>query len=195
MRHFILLCLLATFSVATVAAPRKPITSFKKLRQDETVVVGRVEMVPAFGEYGQRLRGPMSGKFENKIFMMAEPEYYELTEEPGMGEFKGRIDATFGEEFHVKSSNQPFYFIAGMFYLSLGQGSMPEIAYFPGGFKVDIRPTDKAIYIGTLRYHRNEFFEVTNIEVIDEYERVKAEFVHQFGTEHELRKALMTSVE
>ena len=195
MRQFILLCVLAAFSITATAAPRKPITSFKKLGKNETVIVGRVELVPPLGEHGQRLRGIMSGKFENKMFMMAEPEYRELLEEPGMGDFKGRIDATFGEEFFVKSSRESFYLIAGMMYLQMGYNTMPDLAYFPGGYKVNIRPDDKAVYIGTLRYHRNEFFEVTRIEVIDEYERVKAEFVHQFGIEHELRKTLMTSVE
>ena len=195
MRRLLLICVLVAFSVTTAAAPRKPITSFKKLGKNETVLVGRVELVPPLGEHEQRLRGIMSGKFENKMFMMAEPEYRELTEEPGMGDFKGRIDAPFGEEFFVKSSREPFYFIAGMMYLQLGHNTMPDLAYFPGGFKVDIRPDDKAIYIGTLRYHRNVFFETTNIEVIDEFTRVNAEFIKQFGEAHKLRKALMTPVE
>jgi hypothetical protein len=193
MRRSLILFALSLFCVSAAAGPRKPISSFSKLSANETVVVGRVELVPPLHEHDQRLRGPMSGKFANKMFMMVEAEYRKLTEEPGMGDFKGRIDASFGEEFMVRSSNKPFYIIAGMMYLSLGYG-MVDQAYFPGGLEADIKPDDKAVYIGTIRYHRNEFFEVTDSEIIDDYERANTEFKKQFGDEHPLRKALLNPV-
>jgi len=194
MRRLLILFTLGSFCVSAAAGPRKPISSFSKLRANETVVVGRVELMPPLHEHDQRLRGPMSRKFENKMFMMIDAEYWQLTEEPGFGDFKGRIDASFGEEFMVRSSNETFYIIAGMMYLSLGYG-MPDQAYFPGGLEADIKPDDKAVYIGTIRYHRNEFFEVTDSEIIDDYERVNAEFKKQFGEEHQLRKALLIPVQ
>jgi hypothetical protein len=193
MRRLFTLLALSAFCFSAIAGARKPITSFKKLGANETVVVGRVELVPPLHEHDQRLRGPMSGRFANKMFMMIDDEHWELTEEPGFGDFKGRIDARFGEEFIVRSSNRPFYIIAGMMYLSLGHG-VPDQAYFPGGLKADIKPGDKAVYIGTIRYHRNEFFEVTDAEIIDDYDRVNAEFKMQFGDQHPLRKALLTPV-
>ena len=193
MRRLLILFALSSFCFSATAGARKPIDSFKKLGANETIVVGRVELVPPLHEHDQRLRGPMSKKFANEMFMMVDAEYWELTEEPGFGDFKGRIDARFGEEFVVRSSNQPFYIIAGMMYLSLGHG-LPDQAYFPGGLEADIKPGDKAVYIGTLRYHRNEFFEITDAEIFDDYERVNAEFKKQFGDEHPLRKALLTPV-
>ncbi len=50
------------------------------------------------------------------------------------------------------------------------------------------------IYIGTIQYHRNEFFEVTKSAIVDDYERANAEFKKKFGTKHPLRKALLTPV-
>ena len=193
MRRLGILAAALCVCVSAVAGPRKSIDSFDKLGANETIVVGRVELVPALHEHDQRLRGPMTGKFENKMFMMVEAEYRELTEEPGMGDFKGRIDAAFGEEFVVRSTDEPFFIIAGMMYLSLGHG-LPDAAYFPGGLEARIRPGDKAVYIGTIRYHRNEFFEVTDTEIVDEYDRVNAEFTSRFGNRHPLRKALLTPV-
>jgi len=193
MRRLFILLALSSFCVAATAGARKPISSFKKLGANQTVVVGRVELVPPLHEHDQRLRGPMSGKFENKMFMMVDAEYWELTEEPAFGDFKGRIDARFGEDFIVRSSNEPFYIIAGMMYLSLGHG-LPDQAYFPGGLEADIGSGDKAVYIGTIRYHRNEFFEVTDVKIVDDYERVNAEFKRQFGDTYPLRKALLTPV-
>ena len=193
MRRLSILIALGFFCVSAAAAPRKPISSFRKLGANETVVVGRVELVPPLHEYDQRLRGPMSRKFANKMFMMVDAEYWKLTEEPGFGDFKGRIDASFGEEFFVRSRSEPFYIIAGMMYLSLGYG-MPDQAYFPGGLEANIKPDDRAVYIGTIRYHRNEFFEVTDSEIIDDYDRVNIEFKKQFGDEYPLRKALLIPV-
>jgi hypothetical protein len=190
MRRLFILFALSAFCLSAIAGARKPISSFKKLSADETVVVGRVELVPPLHEHDQRLRGPMSGRYANKMFMMVDEEYWELTEEPGFGDFKGRIDARFGEEFVVRSNTDPFYIIAGMMYLSLGHG-LADQAYFPGGLKADLKPDDKAVYIGTIRYHRNEFFEVTNVEIIDDHERVNAEFKKRFGDQHPLRKALL----
>ena len=192
-RRLFILVVLSVFCFSAIAGARKPIGSFKKLGANETVVVGRVELVPPLHEHDQRLRGPMSRRFENKIFMMSDKEYWEMTEEPGLGDFKGRIDATFGEEFVVRSSNEPFFIIAGMMYLSLGHGP-PDQAYFPGGLKADIRPGDKAVYIGTIRYYRDEFFEVNDAEIVDDYDRVNSEFERQFGDEYPLRKALLTPV-
>ena len=120
-------------------------------------------------------------------------EYRELTEEPGWGDFKGRIDAPFGEEFIVRSPNEPFYVIAGMMILTMGR-SGTDNAYFPGGLKANIRPGDKAVYIGTIRYHRDEFFEITDAEIVDEYDRVKAEFEELLGNTFPLRKALLSPV-
>ena len=193
MRRLLILLALSSFCVSAVAASRKPISSFAKLRVNETLVVGRVELVPPLHEHDQRLRGIGSGKFANKMFMIVDAEYRELTEEPGRSDFKGRIDAGLGEEFIVRTSNEPFHIIAGMMYLSLGHG-MPDQAYFPGGLEAKIKPDDKAVYIGTIRYHRDEFFEVTEVEIVDDYERVNTEFIEQFGNEHPLRKALLILV-
>jgi hypothetical protein len=90
----------------------------------------------------------------------------------------------------VRSSSEPFYVIAGMMMLSLGHGT-PDQAYFPGGLKANIRPDDRAVYIGTIRYHRNEFFEITDAEIVDDYDRVKAESERQLGRKYPLRKALL----
>ena len=40
---------------------------------------------------------------------------------------------------------------------------------FPAPIELDLRPGDKAIYIGTLRMHRDEFHEVTKAELRDDY--------------------------
>lgn len=67
-------------------------------------------------------------------------------------------------------------------------------AYFPGGLKATIRPRDKAVYIGTIRYYRDEFFDVSKVRIKDDYTHAKAEFKKKFGKKYSLRKALLKKV-
>jgi hypothetical protein len=62
---------------------------------------------------------------------------------------------------------------------------------FPGPIEFDIRPADKAIYVGTLRLHRDEFREVTRAEVHDHFDAAYADFTRKFGPGLPLRTALL----
>jgi hypothetical protein len=64
----------------------------------------------------------------------------------------------------------------------------------PGPIEFDIRPSDKATYVGTLRLHRDEFNEVTRAELIDDYARALADFRLKFGAEAVLRRAIARPV-
>jgi hypothetical protein len=54
----------------------------------------------------------------------------------------------------------------------------------------DIKSTEKAVYVGTLRLHRDEFNEVTKAEILDHYAGASAEFKKKFGNRTVLRKAM-----
>jgi hypothetical protein len=178
---------------ACVGAAREPVDSLSGLGGDETVVVGRIEIVPPLRKDEQKLKGLNSGSFENKVFLLANEHYRVLTDEPGMGDYAGRIEAILGKNFFVRSNNKPFFILGGMMYLDLG-GQETNRAYFPGGLKVPLKPGDKAVYVGTVQYHRNEFFEITKAAIVDDYDRANAEFKKKFRTKTPLRKALLTPV-
>jgi molybdopterin synthase catalytic subunit len=57
---------------------------------------------------------------------------------------------------------------------------------------VSLKPGDRAVYIGTVRYHRNEFWEITKVAIVDDYDRANADFRKKFGAKTPLRKALLT---
>jgi hypothetical protein len=178
---------------ACVGPAREPVDSLSGLNGGETVVVGRIELVPPLRKNEQKLKGLGTGNFENKIILIADEQYRTLTDEPGMADYAGRIEAILGKNFFVRSDSKPFYILGGMLYLDLGGQEMNR-AYFPGGLKVSIKPGDKAVYVGTVRYHRNEFFEITKAAIIDDYDRANAEFKKKFGAKYPLRKALLTTV-
>ena len=175
-----------------VGAAREPIDSMGGLGGDETIVVGRVELVPPLRKDEQKIKHVI-GDVENKIFLITDDHYRVLKEEPGMSDFAGRIEAKIGKTFFVRSSSKPFFILSGMLFLDIG-GQESNRAYFPGGLKVALKSGDKAVYIGTIQYHRNEFFEVTKSVIVDDYERANAEFKKKFGTKYPLRKALLTPV-
>ncbi len=178
---------------ACVGAAREPIDSLGSLGGDETIVVGRIELVPPLRKEEQRLKGLGTGGAENKIVLVADERYRALTEELVMADYTGRIEATLEKNFFVRSNSKPFFILGGMLYLDLG-GSEMNRAYFPGGLKVSIKPGDKAVYVGTVQYHRNEFFEVTKVVIVNDYERANAEFKKKFGARYPLRTALLTTV-
>jgi hypothetical protein len=186
------LLLLGTLG-ACVGPAREPVSSLSGLNGGETVVVGRIELVPPLRKNEQKLKGLGTGNFENKIILIADEQNRALTDEPGMSDYAGRIEAILGKNFFVRSDSKPFYILGGMLYLDLGGKEMNR-AYFPGGLKVSIKPGDKAVYVGTVQYHRNEFFEITKAAIVDDYDRANAEFKKKFGAKYPLRKALLTTV-
>ena len=175
---------------ACVGAAREPLESLSELQNGETIIVGRVELVPALRKGEQKLSGLNSSSFENKVFMITDEHNRVLTHEPEMADYAGRIEAELGKDFFVRSTDKPFYILGGMMYLDLG-GTEVNRAYFPGGLKVSINPGDKAVYIGTIQYHRNEFFEITKVVIVDDYAQANKEFKKKFGTSLSLHKALL----
>lgn len=180
-------------ALAGCAGPaRERVDSFSEVGSGETVVVGRIELVPPLGKGEQKIQVINSGSFENIVFLMADENYRVLKGDPTNSDFGGRIEATLERTFFVRSSDRPFYILGGLLWLEFGRGSSK--AYFPGGLKVSLQPGDKAVYIGTVRYYRNEFWDFTKISIVDDYSRANTEFRKQFGTKIPLRKALVTPV-
>jgi len=66
-----------------------------------------------------------------------------------------------------------------------------EPSVFARGAQGAAQAGDKAVYIGTVRYTRDEFFEIKKVAIVDDYERANSEFRKKFGTKIALRKALL----
>ena len=189
-----------TFAALAVALPavmagcapaaRVPLDSLDALGTEEMVVVGRVELVPPLRKGEQRIRGNVVGNFENRMFLITDEQPRPLPRELKLADYAGRVEAPLGSTFFVRSRSAPFYLLGGVLFLDFG-GDTQQRAHFPGGLQVAARPGDRAVYIGTLRYHRDEFFEISRVVVVDDYAQANAEFVKKFGTRYPLRKVLL----
>jgi hypothetical protein len=186
-----LYALLALALAGCAPAPRAPLNSLGDLASDEVMLVGRVELDPPLRKGEQRIRGNVIGDFENRLYLLADEKLRPMPDEPRVADYAGRIEAPLGSTFFVRSKGAPFYILGGVLFLEMGGSSMQR-AYFPGGMQVVIKPGDRAVYIGTLRYYRDEFFEVKRVSVVDDYRAASAEFAAKFGSQAVLRKALMT---
>jgi hypothetical protein len=185
--------LLVLTLAACAPAARAPLTSLNGLNSDEVVIVGKVELVPALRKGEQKIRGMVVGNIENTMLLMMDEKLRPLPEDPRIADYAGRIEAPIGSTFFVRSKAAPSYVLGGMLFLDIGGGSTQK-AFFPGGFQIAAKPGDRAVYVGTLRYHRDEFFEVTRITVVDDYREANAEYEAKFGKGQALRKALLTRV-
>jgi len=188
-----LVAIAALALAACAPAPRAPLNALSELGSDEVVLVGKVELVPALAKHEQKIRGNVVGNFENRMVLVMDEKLRPLPEDLRLADYAGRIEALMGSTFFVRSKAQPAYVLGGVVFLDMG-GNSQQKAYFPGGFQVAAKPGERAVYIGTLRYHRDEFFEVQRVTVVDEYKQASAEFEAKFGKGQTLRRALLTRV-
>ena len=186
----------ALFALALAAcapAPREPLSGLESLGRDEVVLVGRVEIVPPLRKGEQKIGGNVIGNFKDRMFLLLDDKLRPLPQDPRVADYAGRIEAPLGGTFFVRSKAAPAYLLGGILFLEF-TGSSQQRVYFPGGLRVDVKPGDRAVYVGTLRYTRDEFFEIKRTQIVDEHREAAKEFAAKFGGGATLRKALMAPV-
>jgi hypothetical protein len=187
----------ATLVAAGCVSVSEGVDNMKELDTDSVLVVGKIEVVPPIKpeEQSYKANDPFNSKrhFMGRavMFMSDKPDYREHTGHA--------LNPPLEQVYFVKVPRSQRYMVKGsvtmafaMRVVSRRQAVTEQTELlFPAPAELDIRPSDKAIYIGTLRLHRDEFHEVTRAEVRDEFVAANAEFKKKFGAEVTLRKALM----
>ncbi|HUX89226.1 MAG TPA: hypothetical protein VMV48_00865 [Gallionellaceae bacterium] len=175
-----------------VGFPRDTLGSLSELGSEETLVVGRVEIVPDLLDSEQTIKLLGNTDYWKKtMFILTSEENREIRGKLKESDQKNQIRAELNKNFYVSNANKSFFIIGGMLYQEISAKYENKLI-FPGGYKVSIKPGDKAVYIGTLQYHRNEYLEITKMFIVDDYERANAEFKKKYGVKYSLRKALLT---
>jgi hypothetical protein len=64
----------------------------------------------------------------------------------------------------------------------------------PGRIEYLVNAYDRAIYLGTIRYHRDGYNGITKVDSIDDVERANREYVKRFGEQIRLRRAVPQAV-
>jgi hypothetical protein len=185
-----LLPLVLAVLLQACATPRMlPAATGLKAGDAEVVVIGKIELVPPLSALEQKSHWNVVGekRMLGHIFMATSADYKPVA--PGKldaAEFQAALDAEWGTPFMVKMPRQRTYFNGGMAHLDvLNQ----EKLWFPGHVYFDVPPGASAVYIGTLRYHRNDFNSITKVEIVDE--RKDIPLVLKAGSPAEVRTSLL----
>jgi hypothetical protein len=165
---------------------------------DSVVLVGKIQIVPPLRPQEQKYKVGLDPFNTQRnvvgravLFVSDRPEYQERT--------GNVLNPPLEETFFVKLPKSERFMVKGsvtMEFIARAVSPRQTIVdqtelLFPAPIEFDIRPGDTAVYIGTLRLHRDEFHDVTKAEVRDEYAEASAQFRSKFPGAPLPRKALL----
>jgi hypothetical protein len=169
---------------------------------DTVVVVGRIELVPPLRSGEQDLKmgtiDPLDIKSQLQgralLWLAPTPKHEERTADV--------INPPLEQTYFFRIPRTTRYVVHGSVIMQhrvtsvsrRGVDTSTAELLIPAPIELDIRPSDQAMYVGTLRLHRDEFNEITRAELIDEYPRALAEFRKKFGAGPALRRAIARPV-
>lgn len=191
----------ACLAAAACVNVSEGVGSMSEVGSDAVLVIGKIEIVPKIKpeEQSYKATDPFNTKryFIGRavMFVSDKPEFRERTGEA--------LNPALEETYFLSVPRSQRYVVKGSVTMSFNLRTVSQrqaVAeqvelMFPAPVELDIRPGDKAIYVGTLRMHRDEFHEVTKAEIRDDYAAAAAEYRKKFGASAPApRKALLRPV-
>lgn len=150
-----------------------------ELQPREVVLVGRIELVPPLFPHEQVLEAPLTGRFRDKVLSR-------------FSDSSALVDL--GKEFYIRQPMSKTLLVSGGAVVIKTTNHVHEEIKLPGGLRYTLNPDDRAVYVGTVRYHRDDYNTITKTEVVDDYARVNREFVARYGAGLKLRNVRPESV-
>lgn len=168
-------------------------------RATDVVVVGRIEIVPKITEEEVSLKMTIGADELYRYFMMRiQDDIGEMTDYTTDMEHMAAVKTE--EVFYIPANrSEPFKFFGGWFYTKVhgGSGSSRSTVFFhiKDGIKVEIPKNAGAVYLGTIKFKRDEFFNLKDIDFEqDDFEAEQKRFKKKFKTKMTLVKAKVTQV-
>jgi hypothetical protein len=192
-----LLIAAAALVAAGCVSVSEDVGSAGEIGGDSVMLVGKIEIVPPIKPEEQQYRAGWDA-FNTKrhflgraiLFTADTPQYRERT--------GNALNPPLEETYFLKLPRSHRYVVKGSVTMSLVSRSASARSgfdhselLFPTPIEFDVRPGDKAIYVGTLRLHRDEFHDVTKAELRDDYSSAMKDFRKRFAGEPLPRKALL----
>lgn len=161
----------------------------------KVIVVGKFEMDPPLSkiEMDRKVKSGviLVGGKENYIntgYFSAMPQPVDRVDKSmRSNQWDNTLRARFGETYFKVTDAKKTYINSGMTFIDVAG---LDKAWLPGGMSFVPPANAKAVYVGTVKYTRDDFWNITNIQIIDEYKKTKAEFEKRFGKSVSLEKAL-----
>lgn len=146
------------------------------------LVVGKIVLDPPFdAELEQETHWNIigDGAIRNRVLIATHDTPREIRMgQPDSKDWQGYIDAHWGEYFVAELPQADRYLNAVLVPLNV---RAQDYLWFPGGLA--LRPPDSGelLYVGTLRYVRNDFNEILDIEVLNERAEALDALEQRFG--------------
>lgn len=167
--------------------------SFKTVKKDEVVVVGRITLLPKLVKDEQELDPDgvwdvMGYGAKNKNRSMIT-----FNSSPKSSGYKFVINPELGNIFFFRVPKNLKYIVDGEVLIKFSRYGTEKVI-LPTGLKVNIRPSDKAVYIGDLVYTRDDFNSIIKVQLKDNYTKARRLFRKKFGKKYKLRKSLVKTL-
>ncbi|AAZ97022.1 hypothetical protein Tbd_1069 [Thiobacillus denitrificans ATCC 25259] len=194
MKKALLVVLCLALQACALPRPLPPATDLKT-EASEVIVIGKIELVPPInGEFEQRRYWNVFGeeRMLNHVLMATGAKNRPVDASAFAGsDFRDSLEAEWGVPFIVKAPRQRTFLNGAVTYLDVRE---QDRLWFPGGYYFDVPEGARAVYIGTLRYHRNDFNRITKVEVVDERRDIAAALKTAGGAPLQVRPSLLKRV-
>lgn len=188
----------AAAALGACVSGRPHLENVSQLQAGEVVVVGRIELVPPLAGSEQELNTATSGRFRGKAHALIAERQFDLDDLP-MSAGKHSVFFEFGKYFYARLPRASQLYYSGSVVLMrstvAGVGNAGRTVAIdhsqlklPGRLKYTLVAGDRAVYIGTLRYHRDDYNAITKVELLNDFDQASREFAQRFGQDLKLRR-------
>lgn len=185
---------LFAMAAAAVGCAGKPhLNSASELQSGEVILVGRIELVPPLFPNEQSLLAPLTGRFRDKATGVFSDALYDGEESP-VSFHRNGVLVELGRDFYVRQPMSKTLFYSGGTIMIMTNNKEQRDMKLPGGLQYTLKPDDRAVYVGTLRYHRDDYNAITKTEFINDYARANQAFVAKYGSGVKLRNVAPSPV-
>lgn len=189
----LLTLLLLSGCIASLPKPLVSMGDLGELKPGNIIVMGKVQLLPPLYEGEQKFVAVGRYKesiYRNSLILLYDDHMRKINNRPRRSDYKRHIVAPFGEYFFIQLPADQAYLIFAELPMKTENAHWPS-KYLPAGFRIPFKPGDRAIYVGTLKYYRNKFFDITKVDLVDDYKLAQNVFADRFGRSLKLRKALL----
>lgn len=182
-----LLLILATLALAGCAGLTE-LGSADAIGRSEVVLMGRIELDPPLTPGEQRLTGIGTGRYRNRLAVVIGERYREVRD-LGLSDLGDVAVVDIGSDFAIKVPRRDTLIFSGASVLmDIESSGRVVYLYLPGGVQFRTRADDGILYLGTLRFHRDDYNDITSVDVADDYPGAAQAFRKKFGKDPAARR-------
>jgi len=166
-----------------------------RLKDDEVILVGCVELIPALEEVEQEFHAIGGEHYRNRLFFALGDKVltYKDVTWTNADDF---VIAVLGETLYLKQKYSGKLYISTPYIpLSLSGDMGSQRVYLPGPILIEVIDTCKIAYIGRICFYRNIYNEITKIEVRDEFDDSLEDVREIFGEKVDMCRAKVSFIQ